>query len=247
MNWISNYLNLRTNKGTSERGKVLSPYDAMCAISERLSSFWHEFCTTSEIPVDKENLIKLNVQSVDAPYRTVCCGDVVLGFILRYPESLPNIWVNSGRRRIHRLNLIENKATLVLGEYPVFKIHHVCNLNLSNVPHDAEIEVVYAEIVECDFRKLMYFHITGSLWHLQESIANSKIQEYLTYRNDGLVLQDRKPNQSPDRELPCFSWRGNVRKKQKELDIFREELIQRTWHPSRLAWCLDIDESRDLL
>jgi hypothetical protein len=32
----------------------------------------------------------------------------------------------------------------------------------------------------------------------------------------------------------------------KRLNLFRKELIERTWHPSRLCWCLDYEEQRDI-
>jgi hypothetical protein len=41
-------------------------------------------------------------------------------------------------------------------------------------------------------------------------------------------------------------WQKMMSRKKQEIDIIREELIQRTWHPSRLQFCLDIDEINDI-
>jgi hypothetical protein len=41
-------------------------------------------------------------------------------------------------------------------------------------------------------------------------------------------------------------WRTLVRMKQASLDVIREELMQRAWHPSRLRQCLDHEEAREI-
>ena len=41
-------------------------------------------------------------------------------------------------------------------------------------------------------------------------------------------------------------WRVMVEKKKESLDVFREELMRRTWHPRRVRQCLDIDEVREI-
>ena len=41
-------------------------------------------------------------------------------------------------------------------------------------------------------------------------------------------------------------WRLMVDKKRKWLDVVREELMQKTWHPNRIKQCLDHDEFVEL-
>ncbi len=40
-------------------------------------------------------------------------------------------------------------------------------------------------------------------------------------------------------------WKTMVNKKKIWLDIIREELIQKTWHPSRMINCLDYEELKE--
>jgi hypothetical protein len=42
------------------------------------------------------------------------------------------------------------------------------------------------------------------------------------------------------------TWQVMVDKKKKILDVVREELMQRTWHPRRVKQCLDYDELMDI-
>jgi hypothetical protein len=41
-------------------------------------------------------------------------------------------------------------------------------------------------------------------------------------------------------------WRVMVRMKKASLDVIREELIRRTWHPSRVMQCLDFEDEREI-
>lgn len=59
---------------------------------------------------------------------------------------------------------------------------------------------------------------------------------------------------TPDKDLSdcVFSyqvdvnWRKIMELKKYALDIIRKELIQKTWHPSRLRWCLSLDDVREI-
>jgi hypothetical protein len=46
------------------------------------------------------------------------------------------------------------------------------------------------------------------------------------------------------RILWCESYIREVTKK--NVDVLREELMQKAWHPRRLEWCLDFEEYREL-
>ena len=48
------------------------------------------------------------------------------------------------------------------------------------------------------------------------------------------------------KEMRLYDFKERLEDKQKELNVYKQELIEKTWHPSRMIkWCLDVDEQKE--
>lgn len=92
--------------------------------------------------------------------------------------------------------------------------------------------------------------LCGSVFPTFELLCEA-IDEIMKIPFACMVINTVKSNKIEDKVMIYVAseepdWRIMVEKKTESLNVFREELMQRAWHPKRLRQCLDIHEVREI-
>jgi hypothetical protein len=148
---------------------------------------------------------------------------------LKLPKMLVRFLSNNNKIRYIKTHFPENLQALNIS----------CN-RLKMLPENLPNNLLY---LDCSYNNLTHLpeNIPDKLYSL--NCTHNRISENMAFNS---IIEN-----IPIYMIRWKSWweeQKNINQEQKhnEIKIYKEELIKRTWHPSRfIRWCLDINEQRE--
>jgi hypothetical protein len=142
------------------------------------------------------------------------------------------IKVFSGSLPISLLKLEKNIPNLIIDNKTILPIISL-PYNIISIEYECEyqpdITIIYADV-----NYKLISHLSVTCWNMNNSF----------YIQRGCALKNSFP-EFTYHDLPNMfeeQWVRMVRRKKEWLKVIEEELVKKTWHPSRfMEWCLDIN------
>ena len=181
---------------------------------------------------EKDAVVELYVKEFNYVYRPILprVADVLVGVILRSSQSLYNVEISVNDVVVERLDVLYTDEPVFLSSGYILPTMFDNQVVKIDVAEDVILDLVMGNIgSEIKYAIAEYCLTRPCIWY---SIC------YSNYDINTVPSIEMKPVNYNK----CYAL-----KKQHQLKIYNEELIRKAWHPQRLEWCLDIDESQNLL
>jgi hypothetical protein len=164
-------------------------------------------------------------------------GDIVLGITSHHPHTI-NVRVIAGGFHVHSLTLAPDEPQLILGSsfMPLINMrYHTFRLGIPDNASAEDINVIWASCNTEERRTLV------TTDELRLPINDNKNDKKIAVM-DTVFCNVKRGSATVPPMTTQQMWKIMVRKKQRWLQKIEEELIQKTWSPHRLHWCLDIED-----
>ena len=229
--------------------------DLVVGISQQLDEFEtntkDEYQKTSEALFDlvmSRAKFKVSICKNKLESNRVSCGncDGVFAIQSKYPETLL-CKVVIGGQFVHEVTLVPNSIEWILNGCPIFVIsiqYHEVRLDfytLDGTKVDTTDMYVYGLLFDTNERRILA--VNGG--------SHDVSRKYYVQYHTGMAHIDKQRVKTPlhfNRRVSLEDIR-NIRPRTEEfVKKIKEELMERTWHPSRyMEWCWDEDEKASLM
>lgn len=159
-------------------------------------------------------------------------ADVLVGFILREPNSIQHVKVTINDTVVHEFDKVQkDEPVLACSEYFIPSIFS--GLYTSIVcPQEVQADLIFGNLGPSE-----------KLFLSQQTVCHKiPTNKWLVYRNNSVTINDYPPDDVI--VLPPLSptWKVKLEQKKEITKQIEEELVRIAWHPERLHNCLDCDD-----